>query len=213
MIAEDIRKVGLLADGLLDYFRVITPIKKTNTLNILIEELLKNHKDRLQEKGVNLIKELKKDLPEIIIPDKQLKFILNSILKYAVTLMPPNETLGFLTQSFVLEEHPPGDTLFRKGEPYVETTVFFTGYQKPVGPFGRRKEIEGILTDDSLDLILRLVRDSVHRNRGVMKIRGDESKARYSISLGFPVERRLVFHDPTERLTLPIEKMVYCQEL
>ena len=199
MIAKDIHKTDLLVDGLLDYFQVISPIRKTNTVNILIEEVLKKHQVRLQEKGVNLIKRLEKDLPEIIIPDKQLRFILNSILQYAVTLMPSHETLGFLTQSFVLEEQPPEQTLFRKGDPYVETTLFFTGFEKPVEPFGRRTEIEGIQKEDSMDLVLRLVKESVHRNRGVMKLQGDEKETKLSISLGFPVERRTVFHDPNDR--------------
>jgi len=199
MIAKDIHKTDLLVNGLLDYFQVISPIRKTNTVNILIEEVLRKHQVQLQEKGVNLIKKLEKDLPEIVIPDKQLRFILNSILQYAVALMPSHETLGFLTQSFVLEEQPPGQTLFRKGEPYVETTLFFTGFRKPVEPFGRRTEIEGIQKEDSLDLVLRLVKELVHRNRGVMKLQGDEKETKLSISLGFPVERRTVFHDPNDR--------------
>jgi hypothetical protein len=196
MIAQDIHKADVLVDGLLNYFQVTSPIKKTNTVNHLIEEALRKHQVQLQEKGINLIKKLEKDLPEIIIPDKQLRFILNSILQYAVALIPSHETLGFLTQSFVLEEQPPEQTLFRRGEPYVETTVFFTGFRKPVELFGRRTEIEGIQREDNLDLVLRLVKESVHRNRGVMKLRGDEKETKLSISLGFPVERRTLFHDP-----------------
>jgi hypothetical protein len=196
MIAQDIHKTDLLVNGLLNYFQVISPIKKTNTVNSLIEEVLRKHQVRLQEKGVNLVKKLEADLPEIIIPDKQLRFILNSILQYAVTIMPSHETLGFLTQSFVLEKRRSEQDLLREGEPYVETTLFFTGLKRPVGPFVRGAGIEGMPKEDSLDLMLKLVKDLVHRNRGVMKIQGDESKARYSISLEFPVERRTVLHYP-----------------
>ena len=196
MIAQDIHKTDLLVNGLLNYFQVTSPVKKTNTVNLLIEEVLKTHQVQLEEKEVKLVKKLEKGLPEIIVPDKQLRFILNSILQYAVTLMPSHGTLGFLTQSFVLKEPHPKQTLFRKGEPYVETTLFFTGLEKPVEPFGRGAGIEGMPKEDSLDLMLKLVKDLVHRNRGVMKLQGDEKEARHSISLEFPVERRTVLHDP-----------------
>jgi hypothetical protein len=196
MIAQDIHTTDLLVSGLLNYFQVISPIKKTNTVNSLIEEVLRKHQVQLQEKGVNLVKKLEKDLPEIMIPDKPLRFILNSILQYAVTLMPSHETLGFLTQSFVPGERRPEQVLFRKGESYVETILFFTGHKRLVEPFVRGAGIEGMPKEDSLDLMLRLVKDLVHRNRGVMKIQGDESKARYSISLEFPAERRTVLHYP-----------------
>jgi hypothetical protein len=196
MIAQDIHTTDILVNGLLNYFQVISPIKKTNTVNSLIEEVLRKHQVRLQEKGVNLVKKLEKDLPEIMIPDKPLRFILNSILQYAVTSMPSHETLGFLTQSFGPGEGRPEGALCRKDKPYVETTLFFTGHKRPLEPFVRGAGIEDMPKEDSLDLMLRLVKDLVYRNRGVMKIQGDESKARYSISLEFPVERRTVLHYP-----------------
>jgi hypothetical protein len=198
MIAQDIQKTDLLVNGLLNYFQVTSPIKKTNTVNNLIEEVLKKHRIQLEEKGAKLIKKLEKDLPEIIVPDKQLRFILNSILQYAVTLMPSHETLGFLTQSFVLQERPLEQTLFRKDETFVETTLFFTGFKGPVEPFGMGREIEAVQEKDSLDLILRLVKEMVHRNRGVMKLQGDKKEAKLFISLEFPVERRTVLHDPND---------------
>lgn len=195
MITEDIQKSSLLLDGLLHYFQVTTPIKKTNTVNILVEEVLKKNQVQLEEKEVKLFKKLAKDLPEIVIPEKPLRFVLNSIFQYAVTLMPSHETLGFFTRSFVLQEPHPEQTLFRKGGQYVEITLFFTGCKKPVGSFGRGKESGAIQKEDSLDLILRMVKEMVHRNRGVMKFQGDEKEAKLSISLEFPVERRRAFYN------------------
>ena len=112
--------------------------------------------------------------------------------------MPSHETLGFLTQSFVLRERHPEQTLFRKDEPYVETTLFFTGFKRPVEPFWIGREIEAVQEKNSLDLILRLVKEMVHRNRGVMKLQGDKKEAKLFISLEFPVERRTVLHDPND---------------
>jgi hypothetical protein len=196
MIAKDIHKTDLLANGFLDFFRITSPIKKTNTVNLLIEEVLKKNQAQLEQKGVKLIKKLEKDLPEIIVPDTQLRFILNSILQYAMTLMPSHGMLGFSTQSFVLQEPLPRQTLFRIGEPCVETTLFFTALKKLAEPFGSGTGIERKPKEDSLDLILKLAKDLVHRNRGMMTLEGDEKGAKQSISLEFPVERRTVFHYP-----------------
>jgi hypothetical protein len=198
MITQEFHKSDLLLNSLLNYFRVTPPIKKTNTVNILVEEVLKKNQVQLEKKEVKLFKNLGMDLPEIIVPDKQLRFILNSILQYAVTLMPSHETLGFLTRSFVLQKPHPERALFRKSEQYVEITLFLTGFKKQAEPFGRRTEIGGIQKGNGLDLLLRLVKEMVHRYRGVMKLQAEEKEARLSISLEFPVERRTVFYDPKD---------------
>jgi len=43
-----------------------------------------------------------------------------------------------------------------------------------------------------LELMLRLVKEMVLKNRGIMKFEGDEKKAKTMISLIFPTERRKV---------------------
>ena len=48
--------------------------------------------------------------------------------------------------------------------------------------------------EEPLDLILRFVKEVVQRNQGMMKIGGDEKKAKTFISLRFPVERRKVVY-------------------
>ena len=198
MITEDIRKSGLLLDGLLSYFRVTAPIKRTGTVNTLIEEVLEKNRAQLKEKEVKLFKKLEKDLPETVIPDKPLGFILSSLLQYAVVYMSSHETLGFLTRSLVLEEPPPEQALFGKRGGYVEIILFFTGRKKPGGPFVKEMESRAFQMEDSLDLIIRMVEETVRRNRGVMKFRGHEKEGKFSISLEFPVERRRVFYDPND---------------
>lgn len=198
MITEDIRKSGLLLNGLLSYFRVTAPIKRTDTVNTLIEEVLEKNRAQLKEKEVKLFKKLEKDLPETVIPDKPLRFILSSLLQYAVASMSSRETLGLLTRSFVLQEPPPEQAWFGKGGRYVEIILFFIGRKKPAGPFGREMESGAFQREDSLDLIIRMVAEMVRRNRGVMKFRGDEKEAKFSISLEFPVERRRAFYNPND---------------
>jgi len=68
-------------NGLLNYFEVTFPTQKTGTVNILIEEVLRKNQVRLKEKEVRIFKKLEKDLPEIVVPEKPLRYILNSILQ------------------------------------------------------------------------------------------------------------------------------------
>jgi hypothetical protein len=191
-ITEHIRESGLMLDSLLNYFQVITPIKKKDTVNILIGEVLKNNQTQLKEREVKLFKRLEKDLPEIIIPEEPLRFVLKSILQYGVTSTPPHEALGLLTRSFFLQEPPPEQALHGKGGQYVEITLLFAGGKKPVGPL---KEGTG---SSGLDLLLKMVDEIVRRNRGVMKLQGDEKEGKLSISLQFPVERRRAFSHPND---------------
>ena len=60
----------------------------------------------------------------------------------------------------------------------------------------QNKELERatLQKGEPLDLILRFVKEVVQRNQGMMKIEGDEKKAKTFISLRFPVERRKVVY-------------------
>jgi len=197
-ITEHIWESGLLLDNLLNYFQVTAPVKKKDTVNILIGEVLKKNQAQLKEKEVKLFKKLEKDLPEIIIPEEPLRFVLKSIFQYGLTSMPAHETLGLSTRSFFLQEPPPEEALFGKGGQYVEITLFFTGCKKPVEPLKEGTESKALQKEDPLDLLLKMVNEMARRNRGVMKLQGDENEAKLSISLGFPVERRRTFYHPND---------------
>ena len=197
-ITERIRESGLLLDSLLNYLRVTTPVKKKETVNILIGEVLRKNQAQLKEKEVRLFKKLEKDLPEIIIPEEPLRFVLKSILQYGVSSMPLHETLGFSTRSFFLQEPCPEQASFGKGGQYVEITLFFTGRQKLGQPLKQGTEGKGVQNEDRLDLLLKMVNELVRRNRGVMKLQGDETEAKLSISVEFPVERRRAFYHPSD---------------
>jgi hypothetical protein len=198
MITEDIRLNRMLLDGLLDYVRVTAPIKRTDTVSMLIDEVLKENQAQLKEKEVKLFKKLEKDLPETVIPDGPLRFILNSILQYAVAAIPFHESLGLLTRSFILQEPAVEQPVFRNRVRYVEITLFFTGRKKPAEPSGKEEESGLIQWEDSLDLILTMVEEIVRRNRGVVRLREEEKEAKLFISLEIPVERRRVYYHPND---------------
>ena len=191
-VTKDIEKIDMALNGLINYVKLNTPIRKTDTVHHLIEEVLRKNQGKLEERGIKLFKKFEKDLPETIVPDEQLKYVLNSVLQYALGSISPNLSIGFYTRSFVLEkEVSQGLALFQKDGRYIEISVVFMGYKKPgekgVGGQGLQKE-------EPLDLILRFVKEGVQRNRGTMRIDVDEEKARTFISLRFPVERRKVVY-------------------
>jgi signal transduction histidine kinase len=198
-ITKDIENADLLLNGLLNYIKTSTPIRKTNTVHTLIEQILMKYRDQLEEKRIKTFKKFEKNLPETIIPDEQLKYILNSVLQYAVVSTPPNCNIEFLTKFFILQRGGGGvQSFFEEYGGYIEILVVFANDRKPVGRSGTA--LEGIPSpqkDEALDLILRLVKEMVLRNRGMMKFETDEKKAKTIISLGFPVERReVIFYEP-----------------
>ena len=196
-IMEDIKKIELLQDSLINFIKINNPIIKTNSVNTLLEEELKKYQVELEEKRIKLFKTLEKNLPETAVPDDQLRYILSSVFQYVIALMPTNVSFGLFTKTLVLQRERGDDqAAAQKEEKYVEILIGFTGYKKPtVGIPAHQKE--GIL-----DLTLRLVDEIVQRNRGMMKFAEDEKKEKTTVSLRFPVERRkVVYYQPANDLS------------
>ena len=191
-VTEDIEKMDMVLNSLLNYIKVQKPIRKKNTVHSIIEEVLKKYQAKLDEKGIRLFKKFEQDLPETIVPDEQLKYILSSVLQYAMASTPPHWNIGLSTRSFTLEKGASEiQDLFKKDGRYIEIAVVFPGYKKPNEP-GLRTAIPQ--KEEASDLILRFVKGMVLRNRGIMKIGADEKKTKTFISLRFPVERRKVVY-------------------
>ena len=196
MISEDIKKIELVQNSLLNYIRINNPITKTNTVNTLIEGELKKYHVELEEKKIKLFKTLEKDLPETVVPDDQLRYIFSCILQYVMALIPTNGNLGLFTKYLVFRREIGEDQEGR----FIEILMVYTGYKKPMEQFGSPLVISAHQKERILDLALRLVDEIVQRNRGLMKFEEDEKKTKTTISLRFPVERRKVvyYRQPSE---------------
>ncbi len=202
-LTEDTKRIELLLDRIFDYIRLTATHKKTNTVHTIIEEVLRKNQVQLEEKNIKLFKKFERDLPETVIPEDQLRYILNMILQYAITTISANESIGVLTKSLMLGSGVSEDQgLFEKNGNYVEILIQFTGhgmqkeeFQKlPQNQISQREKLMNF--EVVLDLELRLVEDIVKRNHGLFKLEADEKKPRTSILLRFPVERRKVFCQP-----------------
>ena len=194
IIVEEIRKIELVQNSLLNYIRINNPITKTNTVNTLIEEELQKYHGELEEKKIKLFKTLEKDLPETLVPDDQLKYIFSCILQYVMALIPPNGSLGLYTKYLVFRREIGEE---QEGK-FVEILIVYTGYKRTADQFGSPPRISVHQKERILDLALKLVDEIVQRNHGLMRFEEDEKKT--TISLRFPVERRKVvyYQQPSE---------------
>jgi len=196
VITDDIKKIELVQNSLLTYIRINNPILKTNTVNAVIEEELKKYQTELEEKKIRLFKTLEKNLPEIAVPDDQLRYILSCVLQYVMALIGTNGNLGIFTRHFAPQREVGEDQEGR----FIEILVAYTGYKKPTEQPASPLGISAHQKEKILDLALRLVDEIVQRNRGVMKFEEDEKKGKTAVSLRFPVERRKVvyYQQPSE---------------
>lgn len=89
MVNQDIKKMDTVLNSLLNYISINTPIVKSDTLNIILEGILEANEKLINHKKIKIIKKLEKGLPETSMHDEQVRYILNSILQYAILSTPP----------------------------------------------------------------------------------------------------------------------------
>jgi nitrogen-specific signal transduction histidine kinase len=198
IVTEDIEKIDVVMNGLVRYVKINTPIEKKDTIHLILEDVLKKHEAQLENKKIKIFKKFEKDLPETIVHDEQLKYILNALLQYAIPFISPNGSIGFLTKSFDPEtESADSKTSHHRGGRYIEVLIVFTGYKKPFDQFESVLGIPAVQTGEAFELELRLIKEIIQKNQGMMKFEVNEKKPRTVISLKFPIERRkLVYYQP-----------------
>jgi hypothetical protein len=197
VVTEDIGKIDSVLNGLMDYIKIITPIEKTNTIHLVLEDILKKHEAQLKDRQIKIFKKYEKDLPETIIHEEQLRYIFNSLLEYVIPYISPNGSIGFLTKSLdIHKETEPNKTLPKGDRGYIEIMIVFTGYKKPSGQL-KLLGIPAPQQEETIELELRLIKEIIQKNRGMMKFEVNEKKPRTLISLEFPIERRKVIYYPS----------------
>jgi len=192
LITKEIEKNDLLVKSFLNYIKVTTPIRKKGTVNTLIEEVLRKHQVRLEENKTKIFRNFEKDLPETIVPDEQLRFILDSILQYAMASVRSDGGIEFLTKSSALQKESGEDPGFEKDRKYIEILVAFTSHKKPTERSMQELRTPTPKEEIVSDVLLRLVHATVEVNQGVTRLELDKAKAKKSILLKLPAERRKV---------------------
>jgi nitrogen-specific signal transduction histidine kinase len=191
-ISSDIAKTEALLSCFDNYLKINSPIPRANTVHIILEEVLKKYENLLEDKKAKIFKkQFAENLPETSLHDEQLRFIINSVLLYAIPSVPPQGSIGFLTRSLEAQEiQDGGKSALQKDGKYIEILTGFNCYKNGGEP------LEAVLADPASpqkekdDFILRLAEEIIRVNRGMMRIRFDSEKLITLISLILPVERR-----------------------
>ena len=195
IINEDIDEVDTVLNSLIHYIKINTPIVKSNTVHTVLEDLLKKYGSQIEEKKIRVVKKLERHLPETIVHEEQLRYILNSILEYAIGLTFPNGSIGLLTKS--LEPSKESEEAKTSESRSVEIIIMFSGCRRPAEQLETAAKTPAVEKGESVDLTLLLAKEIIRKNRGEMKLEVDEKKPKTTISMVFPVERRKVVSYPT----------------
>ncbi len=186
-VSKDIEEADLLLDNFIQFLSFNNPLRRRGTVHRLIEEVLKKYQVQSDRKGIRLSKKYERDLPETIVPDGLLSYVLDSVFQYGVRAVTPGGDLEISTKSFRLEKDlgfP--QRVFRKDDRFVEIELLLKGK-----PFVETS----IFQEESWSLmLLRLANEVVRKNQGAMKLARDEKQGRLSISLWFPSERREIVY-------------------
>jgi signal transduction histidine kinase len=165
-------------------------------LFLILEEVLEANENQIGRKKIKIIKKCEKDVPETFIHDEQIRFVLNSVLQYAILSTPPGGTIGFLFKSFDFNPGGPDQQMSpERGNGFIEVAVGFIGK-----PSDTQKQT-GMNTDTqeqgTTKLILQLVKEILQNHKGGMTYEFDPKKPRTLITLRLPIERRkVVYYEP-----------------
>jgi hypothetical protein len=196
MVTKETEKTEGWVNTILEYARISTPTQKTGTLHTIIEGTLKEYDVRLSERKIEVVKDFERNLPETIVPDEELKYMVRSILQYLLAVVPPEGYLRFSTRSLARPSPEERRGIVQEGR-VVEILVIFTGAKKrnEKRPLGLEIKIDK--KEEMLSLQFWLLEGVVKRNRGTLISEVDEQKTEVLISLTFPVERRrIAFYEP-----------------
>jgi len=197
-ITEDIKRIDSVLNSLLNYIHINTPIIKSNTISIILEEVLEANEKQIEGKKIKIFKKCEKDLPETFIHDEQVRFVLNSILQYAILSTPPGGTIGFLIKSFDFNNGGLDKQISpERNGGHIEAAVGFMGDQEAPEPLKNVQERPTIQKEETTKLILQLVKEILQKNHGGMTYEVDSKKPGTLITLRFPIERRkVVYYEP-----------------
>jgi hypothetical protein len=195
-ITEDIKQIDSVLNSLLNYIHINTPIIKSNTLSIILEEVLEANEKQIQGKKIKIFKKCGNDLPETFMHDEQIRFVLNSILQYAILAIPLGGTIGFLIKSFDFNNGGNDKQISsERNSGYIEAAVGFIG--EPSDPLTNVGGSPPTQEQGTTKLILQLVKEILQKNHGGMTYEVDPKKPRTLITLRFPIERRkVVYYEP-----------------
>jgi hypothetical protein len=203
IISEDVEKTLSVLGCYCDYLRFNVPVSRKDTVRMLIEEALEGCREQMKEKNIGIIKkQFEDDLPETTVPDTALRYVLETLIGYAIHTLPRYAGLGFLTRPY---DHEAGNGTGpggpQKDGTYIEILMVLTHHEKQRHSSEVPEDVPAARNGAATSLMLELVKEVVRKNRGVMRIKAYDEKAMTFFSLVLPVERRKVVRFPAVRVS------------
>ena len=199
MVTEDIEKIDIVVNGLMDYVKMNTPLNKTNTIHRILEEVLKQFDSTFEGKKIKIFKKYEENLSETMIHDEQLRYIFRSLLQYMLPAVPPQGSIGLLTKTTETPKRLKEVHSEREGKS-IEVLMIFTGFKRQGAAYETIFGIPSLQPEDAMELELKLIHEILKKNRGMMKMEVNEKKPRTVISLILPIEKRRVIYYPSANL-------------
>jgi len=192
-MTQGFNKILSVVNMLSSYIHVASPIIKRNTIHRILEEVLESNEKTLHTKHIVLMKNFDKELPETIFHDEQVRFIISSVLQYAILLVPANGSMEIVTKFVENDQKGQGLTsVVPLRNKYSEISIFSSYHEQAFNESADAAESSGIEKNGTSDFILQLVKEIIQRNKGMIEFQLDQVKSRTHISLRFPAERRQV---------------------
>jgi hypothetical protein len=199
-VSQDVKKIDSVLNTLLNYMSVTTPLIKTNTLNIILEDILEANEKQIRDKRIHVFKNCEADLPQTYMHAEQLRFVLNSLLQYAILYTPSDGNIGFSVKLLNPSSlTAPQEISAKSHKAHIGVSIGFSGPKPAVESSGNGSGGNGSGTkeaqkDEAIELILKLVREAVERNYGALKFVADEKGVKTLITLKLSLERRRAIH-------------------
>ncbi len=186
-VMRDYKKIDLVLKLFLSYVRMSQPVAKKDTIHAILEELLAGYQKELQDRSIVLTKDYHHQLLETTLHEEQLKFILGTVLQYAVLSASGNGEISVMTKPVLVQRLTEEEKIVPLKGRYSEVSIRWSFLGEPGKDSGRKPE-------EGLRSVLLIVRELLQKNQGNFEFQVDPRVSKKYITLRFPAERRQSFY-------------------
>ena len=198
-IMKDYRKVDLVLRMLLSYIRMSQPMVKKETIHEILEELLTGSERDFQARSIVITKKYHDQLPETTMHEEELRFILGSVLQYAILATPVNGEITVVTQPIHLHKSPEEEKIVSLRGRYSEVSIRCSHHNEQMGGGGKVPEALSSSQEEGVHSVLLVIQELMQKSQGSFELETDRKELRKQITLRFPAERRqAVYYKPPQ---------------
>jgi hypothetical protein len=188
------KKIDLILNIFLNYIRMSQPLVKKDTIHAILEELLAGYQKDFEDKSILVSKDYHAHLLEITVHEEQLRFILSSVLQYAILTTSVNGSIRIVTKPVVLQKSPEEEKIVPLKGRFSEVSIQCSYVESPIPDSGKKVESPAPPREEGFRSLLLVSREIVQRHQGSFEFKVDDRDLRKSITLRFPAERRQSFY-------------------